>query len=493
VRLGLNRWLLKGVFLATLGLLSIAAIAVWFWPRITSGVPDFGVAELSPVRGVVFVNKTADQKYDRALRYSIRNFQEKTKIQLAIVLLEKLPKNQTIEAASVELFERGRFGVNAAGKGLLFLFSEKDRQLKIEVGYALEGIFTDAICKQLEAAARTFLLGKTTFARRDFLTDLIVTMGIHYSDHARTGSLPTLVAPQAGNAYQLSSALSGGGGIVGRGYAATLGQVAKEVVALPPELSQEMQPDTNPELVIARYRKSLELGIGTPNLPLITEGSRYFRTEKNHAPGYLQRVHQYQEKGLPATFSQRGNLAGMTFALNHPALPILLRRDAAGLWYVDEPASWAYFHLIQNAVSPPPVSDSFPFKFVWEASAFSKTKSFLGQHNSAPPVNELPFSLKDRLAKAEDKVAKDPINPDTYMEIAELLHFEMYWLEAAAPVYEKALELSPDRVDLHWRLFDVYSSTIDYDQAMRHLSIILKKTPKDAAARWYYDWLKSLD
>jgi tetratricopeptide (TPR) repeat protein len=493
VKLGINRPALKVVLMVIFGLLLLSTVAFWFWPRFVPVTSGLDISDLSPARGIVFVNKTADRKYDRALRYSIRKFQEKTGVQLAVVLLEKLPKNQSIEAASVELFEKERLGMNAAGKGMLFLFSEQERQLKIEVGYALEGIFTDAICRQLEAAARTFLLGKTAFARRDFLTDLMVTMGIHFVDHSRTGSLPTLIAPQGGNAYLLSSALSGGAGIVGRGYAATLEQVAKELLPLTAELALEMQPDTNPEIVIARYRKSLELGIGAPNLPLITEGSRYFRTEKNHAPGYLQRVHQYQQKGLPARFIQRGNLAGMAFGLNHPALPILLRRDTAGLWYVDEAASWAYFHLIQDAVSPPPVSDSFPFKFVWEASAFSKTKSFLGRHNTTPPANELPFSLKDKLVKAEEKISRNSLDTEAYLEIAELLHFEMYWLEAAVPLYEKVLALSPDRIEIHWRLFDVYSSVIDYDQAMHHLNIILKKTPNDSAARWYYDWMKSLD
>jgi hypothetical protein len=139
-----------------------------------------------------------------------------------------------------------------------------------------------------------------------------------------------------------------------------------------------------------------ELGTGATERLLITEGSRYFRTEKSHAPGYLSRVHQYQEKGSPGTFTQGGNLAGMTFGLNHPTLPILLRRDRA------------------------------------------------------PPTSELPFSLKARLA------------------------------------------LRPDRIDLNWRLFDVYSSIVDDDQARSQLGLILKQTPEDQAARGYANWLKNL-
>ena len=49
------------------------------------------------VAGVLFVNETSDHKYDRALRASIRIFQERTQIQLGIILKEALPQYSSIE------------------------------------------------------------------------------------------------------------------------------------------------------------------------------------------------------------------------------------------------------------------------------------------------------------------------------------------------------------------------------------------------------------
>ena len=90
---------------------------------------------------IFFANETADHKYDRALRSSIRTFQDRTHIQLAIVLKDRLPPMTTIETYAAETFKQTAVGERSHGKGILLLWSEQERLFKLEVGYDLEPIF----------------------------------------------------------------------------------------------------------------------------------------------------------------------------------------------------------------------------------------------------------------------------------------------------------------------------------------------------------------
>jgi hypothetical protein len=170
------------------------------------------------------------------LRSSIRTFQERTHLQLGVVLKDRLPPMTAIESYAAETFQQFAVGERSRGKGILLLWSEQERLFKIEVGYELEPVFPDAICHRLEEGGRTFMLSQSMYARRDFLTELIVTLGFHYLDYERTGQLSELMLPDAAGAYRLSGYLSGGGGVVGRGYAATMAQVQKELTALSPQM-----------------------------------------------------------------------------------------------------------------------------------------------------------------------------------------------------------------------------------------------------------------
>lgn len=438
---------------------------------------------------VLLVNETADTRYDRALRGSIRYFQGRTKIQLGVILKERLPAGKTIEEFATAAFAREKLGRGYGGRALLFVWSEKERLFKIEVGYELEGVFPDATCKRLEEGARTFMLSTTGFARRDFLTELIVTMGLHYLDFRKTGKLSELTLSTTGPG-SLSTYQSGGGGIVGRGYAASVERVQQELVPLPAALAKDLQPDASVEEVVRRYMVALELGIGAPQIPLLTEGSVYFRMEKPHAPGYLQRIRRYQESSSPYRIVRQADLAAVVFQPKSPVLPILLRRDDKGLWFVDEPAAWAAFHLYEDGSSQ--------LKYANSAFAFARTGGNHGEGRpalyegmaSAPAPIPLAFDLKERIRQAEGDIYRNPGDSATYLRLAELLHFEVYWIEAAAPLYDKVLAMDPRRSELRWRLIDIYRNSADADGQERQFIALLKADPNDGNARWYYDWFK---
>lgn len=125
----------------------------------------------------LLINRTTDHRSGRSLRESIRFFEARTDIQLGFVLKSELPAQKSIEEFAAESSKGIKLGEKFQGKALLFVWAEKERRFKIEVLYGLDGIFTDALNRCLELGAHTFLLSNTPYTRRDFFTELIVSMG----------------------------------------------------------------------------------------------------------------------------------------------------------------------------------------------------------------------------------------------------------------------------------------------------------------------------
>jgi hypothetical protein len=437
---------------------------------------------------VAYVNETADHRHDRAVRATAYFFQRSTGVNLGIVILDRLPPLTTIEAHADKLFHDLGLGRKSDGRALLFLWSEKERLFKIEVSYDLEDVFPDAFCKRMEEGARTFMLSTWPFARRDFLTELAVTMKLRYLEYRSSGAAPPTPMVEAGRRY-VGDYLAGGGGVVGRGYAATLERVQMELKPLSPELEREMRPGRTPAETLERYLRLLQLGIGAPNVPLLTEASRYFRMDKPHAPGYLQRIRAYIANAGPPIIAQQGDLAVVSYRRAAPVLPIFMRRDPEGGWLVDEPKAWASLHLFQDGSHRLKYLGS-PFAFGIQAPPGEQQWAVFGDRATPPPLVPMPTNLHQRLADAEARVRKEPNAIAGWIALADLLHFEIYWIQASEAVYQRILALDPNRMDIRWRLIDMHQMTSDIDTLNGEWCYLLARNPDDGFLRWHYKWLR---
>jgi hypothetical protein len=436
----------------------------------------------------VFVNETADHYYDKSFKTSIRLAEKRSHVENALILLKESPPGQTIETAAVALFEKNHIGRRTGGKGLLFLYLEKEKQLKIEVSYALEGVFTDALCHRLEDGARTYMLSNQ---KREFITELIITMNIYYFQQSNGMKGEVLEFPYSPGTFGMTELLSGGGGVVGHGYASTMEQIDKETVKLPPTLARDYQPSGNAEETVDRYLASLKAGIGDRSLPLLTEGSRFFRAEVPKNAGQQQRVFDYFEKAKPYRIWTKGTAAVAVFKPGVPALPIVLRKDDKGRWLVDEAKSWAYFHLFEDDMDPRPKYDDYPFVDAWKEFHHPLAGRFIYYGKiKTPPMLDYPYSLVSKINALEDRIRNNPKDSNAYFELGDLLYFETYWLKGAMPLYEKGLELAPERVDYRWRLVDLYLNDTDIEKFIAELKTIKEMRPQDRDAKYYYDFYK---
>mgnify|MGYP001595578652 CR=1 FL=1 len=84
---------------------------------------------------------TAEQK--QALENKLSQFEKETSNEISVVLIPSL-QDDTIENFAVKLFEDWQIGKKGKDNGVLVLVAKEDREMRLEVGYGLEGALTDA-------------------------------------------------------------------------------------------------------------------------------------------------------------------------------------------------------------------------------------------------------------------------------------------------------------------------------------------------------------
>jgi len=122
------RFVLGGVLLLSFGIAGAETVASL--PAPTGYVNDFAHV-LSP----------ATQQQVEALCAQV---DQKAKAQIAVVTIDKIDGDQSIEEFSTALEDKWKVGQKGTDRGILMLFVMNPRGGRIEVGYGLEGILNDA-------------------------------------------------------------------------------------------------------------------------------------------------------------------------------------------------------------------------------------------------------------------------------------------------------------------------------------------------------------
>ncbi|OGY63662.1 MAG: hypothetical protein A3J53_00460 [Candidatus Harrisonbacteria bacterium RIFCSPHIGHO2_02_FULL_40_20] len=117
------------VFIIT-GLIFPVAVFAYFNPGSPAGfVNDFSGILSIEERGI--------------LENKLQQFEKDSSNEITVAIISSL-QGDTIENFSVKLFEEWKIGKKNNDNGILLLIAQDDRQVRIEVGYGLEGALTDA-------------------------------------------------------------------------------------------------------------------------------------------------------------------------------------------------------------------------------------------------------------------------------------------------------------------------------------------------------------
>lgn len=168
----------------------IAALAANF-PALTGRVVD--QANILP----------ADQQV--ALEAKLADLESKSGIQLVVATVASLD-GQEIEPYANELFRAWKLGEQTKNNGVLLLVAPKERRVRIEVGYGLEGTLTDALSQVIitNAIAPRFKSGDFAGGITRGIDDIITVLTTDASEWQKRPSLRVDRDPAAGGVNWLT-------------------------------------------------------------------------------------------------------------------------------------------------------------------------------------------------------------------------------------------------------------------------------------------------
>ncbi|MEX2163231.1 MAG: YgcG family protein [Sulfuricaulis sp.] len=128
------RVLARGLFLLTLLLASLALHAEVAVPPLKTRVTDL-------------TGTLAPSQRD-TLERELQTFESRKGSQIA-VLIVPTTQPEAVEQYSIRVAETWKLGRKGVDDGVLLLVAKHDRELRIEVGYGLEGVIPDAVAKRV--------------------------------------------------------------------------------------------------------------------------------------------------------------------------------------------------------------------------------------------------------------------------------------------------------------------------------------------------------
>jgi TPM domain len=459
--------------LAAAGLLAVGGVAAFLWRQpAASHRPRY-----------VLINETGQHDYDLAFRMSLKLAERKSGIENALVLLTALPPSKSIEAMAEELFTRLRIGARTGGRGILYLYSARENLLKIEVSYALEGDITDLYCHGVEEAARTYMLSEIP---QDFISELIITTNL------RGMGLAGEATPWSRPQWLSGEFLSGGAGALVHGYGKTFADYEAAIRRLPGTRLWDYAASADAAVSAQRYLASLDAGIGDPRLPLLTEGSRLFRSVVPRDEAQQKRIAEYFQAAAPYRTLYAGGLALLVPSPGHSNLPCVLRRGSDGLWYVDEAKAWTYFHRYEDSVNFFVKYSDNPFLGALKALHVpNMEQAIYGAHAGTPALPAYPYSLVAAIESLQAKIRAAPRDATYYAALGDLYLFEANWISRAIAAYETASALAPRELAYHWRLMDLYLNASRADKMLAELQYLAERLPADAQTQAWYRYYRS--
>lgn len=127
--------LIRVAFLAAFGLFILQALAAEIPPKPTRYFNDYAS---------LIDSGTAQQ-----LNQRLEDFERQTSNQILVVIYQSLPADAAMEDFTQDAFRAWKVGQSGRNNGAVLFIFVKDRKMRIQTGYGLEGALPDAICKRI--------------------------------------------------------------------------------------------------------------------------------------------------------------------------------------------------------------------------------------------------------------------------------------------------------------------------------------------------------
>jgi uncharacterized protein len=123
---------------AILLLILLASLSVW---ADTLSVPQL-------TRRVTDQTNLLSNSEVQSLEAELQQFEEQTSNQIVVLMIQSL-NGEDLEDYSMRVSEKNKMGKKGRDNGVLLIIAKDERQMRIEVGYGLEGSLTDALSSEI--------------------------------------------------------------------------------------------------------------------------------------------------------------------------------------------------------------------------------------------------------------------------------------------------------------------------------------------------------
>ena len=94
-----------------------------------------------------FTNTLSFQEWQQ-LDHLLKSFEDSTSTQVVVLMINSL-EGESVEEYANKAFKENKIGQAKKDNGVLLVIAKQDHAMKIEVGYGLEGVLTDAVTSQI--------------------------------------------------------------------------------------------------------------------------------------------------------------------------------------------------------------------------------------------------------------------------------------------------------------------------------------------------------
>jgi uncharacterized protein len=122
------------------------------------------------------------------LNQQLAGFERQTSNQILVVIYPSLPGDSTVEDFAQDAFRAWKPGQQSRNNGAILFMFVKDRKLRIQTGYGLEGALPDAICKRIisDQIAPRFQIGDFDGGLSAGVNAMIAATRGEYTGNGRT-------------------------------------------------------------------------------------------------------------------------------------------------------------------------------------------------------------------------------------------------------------------------------------------------------------------
>lgn len=389
---------------------------------------------------------------ERELKYT----QEKFDVEFVVVIVPTLGGKDVLEVAAA-IFTSWQIGMKNGGNGVLLLYSDEEQLFKIEVGHALEPVFTDLFCGEIEKRQieRFFRHNNVGAGIAATLEEFLVRFRNRF---------------EGGGAQGVETYFSGGAGVKKE---VPLSEPLKKK-ALSDKEKRRYAAQTSPEKAFRVLCEVFKNVVDDPNLGIYTEGSRIYLDYVTKAMPEELGHWIYLQYSKPYEILQDGDYAVVVFFDDRFVGPIFLQRTAEG-WQVDVVSitKWVGDLLGGEWCI---VGDNHPYMFAFTGTRYDDYAFDMNIHDFGP-FSSVTGDFRDSIEIYRAKVVKNPYDFDSELYLARI-YMDLNIATKALEVLKNLSRKHPYRgLPYYYIGLIMRDNRNDYDEAIDCFKRFIRNNP----------------